>query len=65
MTVTIGLGWWLAPFTVTIAAFALAWWFSRPSNGYGQIVGAMVAVIFFSWAVIVALLAWLIWAILA
>ena len=64
MTVTIGLGWWLAPLTVTFESFALAWWFSRPSNGNGDIVGAMVAVIFFSWAVILALVAWLIWSVL-
>ena len=68
MTITIGLGWWLAPLSVTIAAFALAWYLTdRPSRASGHcrdLVGALFAVLLFGSAVIVALLAWLIWAVL-
>ena len=67
MTITIGLGWWLAPLGVTIVAFSWAWFLDRPgksSTAVGNIVDALQSMFMFGAAIIVSLLAWLIWAVL-
>ena len=67
MTITIGLGWWLAPLGVTIVAVFLAWVLDRPSGpstAVGSIVDALQSAVLFGAAIIVSLLAWLIWVVL-
>jgi hypothetical protein len=57
---TITLGWWVLPLMVTIAAFVAAGSYRpRPSGyGYGDITGALLVMV----ALIVSLIAWLVWA---
>lgn len=61
MTYTIDLGWWLAPLAVTVLAFGWASFMHRPSPNpsYGD---GVVGVFFFGAALIVSLVAWLVWA---
>jgi hypothetical protein len=65
MTFSITLGWWLVPVIVTVGAFvAYAWWESvqKPSGGdYGRIGDAVGGLIVFGGALILALVAWLIY----
>ena len=64
MTFSITLGWWLVPAIVTVCAFgAFALWEAdqKPAGDYGRIGAAMVALIMFGGAVVVALVAWLIY----
>lgn len=65
MTLSVTLGWWLAPSLVTAASFAAAWWkcVRAPDSGGGYFpMGAMMAVFLFPLAAIASLVAWLIWA---
>jgi hypothetical protein len=60
MNLTITIGWWLAPLTVTAGAFCWAFWPERVRSH-----GADIAGIFYvALASIVSLLAWLIWSLL-
>lgn len=68
MTVTIGFGWWLAPLAITLAALVWHRWVHRDdthSFGYGGIGNAFGQLLTFSVALIVSLIAWLIWALAA
>jgi hypothetical protein len=68
MTITISLGWWLAPALIT--ALAVAWALAprdaeRPTGGmlgdFGQVLGLLIRV---PTACAVALAAWLIWSLM-
>lgn len=65
MTFTIEIGWWLAPLTITIAAFVCARIATPPSHagyyGYGNAIAGLFT---YGAALIVSLIAWLIWAVL-
>lgn len=68
MTFAITFGWWLVPALVTVAAFGAAYLAMpsrRPPSGYGDIGGAIVALVEFAAAAILSLIAWLAWAVLA
>lgn len=68
MTVSITLGWWLAPLAVTLLSFGLAWGkcVLVPDSGGGYFpMGALMAVFLFPLAAVVSLAAWLAWALLA
>jgi len=67
MTITLTFGWWLLPLAVTIAAFGWHSWATkenRRTGGYEDIGMAMGQLITFSAALVVSLIAWLIWALL-
>lgn len=67
MTLTIGFGWWLVPTAVTIIAFVYAGFMCRDEGYHGDyaaIGNAMVGLVVYGAAIIVSLLAWLIWAVL-
>lgn len=67
MEITVSLGWWLVPLAVTIIAFgAYITWEVRtvPSYGYGRIGDGIASAILMAAALIVSLIAWLIWAVL-
>jgi len=60
MTFTIAFGWWILPLTITIGSFVLATLCSRSISRvdfYG-----IVALVYNTLAIIVSLIAWLIWA---
>ena len=64
MTFTIAFGWWLIPFSVTLAAFAWhSWvhWGEQSSGGYGAIGYAFGWAVTVAAALIVSLVAWLIY----
>ena len=69
MTFTIEMGWWLAPFAVTVATFIAVTVFNqRTATGGGGLGGAMEAGFHFmfymiGW-VVPSLIAWLVWALL-
>lgn len=67
MEITIGFGWWLAPFAVTVFAFAFAAFMGRDEGSHGDyaaIGNAFVALVVYGAALIASLIAWLCWAIL-
>lgn len=67
MTLTIGFGWWLLPTAVTIIAVVVALYMSREDGSHGDyasIGNAFVALVIYCVAIIVSLIAWLIWAVL-
>jgi hypothetical protein len=63
MTITIGLGWWLAPAFITIALFvAVAWWSAaelQANDRFG--IGALFSLIGYTFAALLSIIAWLIW----
>jgi len=63
MDVTISFGWWLAPLAVTILAFGYAIW-DGPSSARPSYADAVIALIEYGAALIVSLIAWLVWALL-
>ena len=67
MTFSVSLGWWLLPALVTIAAFG--WSTHRqdrsPSGDYGKIGQGIGNAVLHGIALIVSLIAWLVWSILA
>lgn len=68
MTFQLHLGWWLLPFAVTIAAFVWRYWVHKddqPSYGYGRIGAGLGELLTLAAALIVSLVAWLIWALVA
>lgn len=68
MTFTVALGWWIAPTAVTIIAFIIAGFMCRDEGSHGDyaaIGNAFVALVIYGAALIVSLIAWLIWAIAA
>lgn len=68
MSMTITLGWWVAPALVTVLAFALVCWGMsdhRPSGTIGDVAMGIVALVWIAGATIVSLIAWLIWALVA
>jgi hypothetical protein len=67
MTLTLGFGWWLLPTAVTIISFVVALYKGQDEESHGDyasIGNAMVAIVVYGAAIIVSLLAWLIWAVL-
>lgn len=67
MTFTIGLGWWIAPALVTVLALGWALFMSRDEGSHGDyasIGNAFVALVIYGAALIVSLIAWLVWAVL-
>lgn len=68
MTITIGLGWWLLPAAVTVAAFVWRWWLHkgepRTYGGYSGIGDGIGRLLSLFAALTAALFAWLIWALL-
>lgn len=67
MNITIGFGWWLAPMFVTGAA--LGWYLARrprqdAGGYYGSAGTALARLIYFTPALVISLVAWLIWAVL-
>ena len=69
MTVTFGLGWWLLPTAVTIAAFVAVYLFGpkmRPNNGgmFPDVLGGIMELGSYLLAVVASLIAWLLWALL-
>jgi hypothetical protein len=65
MQIMIPVGWWILPLAVTIAAFV--WWNwlhkdDRRSGGYGDIGQGLAQLASLGAALIVSLIAWLIWA---
>lgn len=63
MSVTISLGWWLAPTIVTLAAF-MAGFIACRGDGRSSIADGVIALIIYATATIVSLVAWLVWSIL-
>lgn len=67
MTVYVPLAWWLLPLGVTVAAFGWQWWLhkdERSGSDYGHIGLAMRQAVTFLGAMVVSLVAWLVWAVL-
>jgi hypothetical protein len=66
MTFTVSFGWWLAPALVTALAFA--WSYTKqdrsPAYDYGRIGQGIGNAVLHGMALIVSLIAWLIWAVL-
>lgn len=64
MEYTISLGWWLAPMIITL--IALGWAFAKgdhgAASGYGAIGQGFINAMLFGFAMIVSLVAWLLWA---
>lgn len=67
MNVTITLGTWVFPLAFTITSFVVAWWkgVNRPTGygGYARIGNALVDAFYWVPAVVLSLVAWLIWAV--
>lgn len=65
MTITIGLGWWMIPAAITLAAFLWARWADRSNHqgcyGYAAIGAAMGSLVVYSLALAVSLAAWLVY----
>jgi hypothetical protein len=62
MTFTVGFGWWLLPLAITIAAFAWDWWVHKDevqADGYSVIGQSMGHAITFLMALVISLMAWL------
>jgi len=65
MTFEIKLGWWLVPVAVTLATLIWQWWVHKddpPSYGYGSVGSALGQCLTLAAAIIVSLVAWLVWA---
>ena len=60
--ITITLGWWLLPLTITIGSFVLAI-IKAPQdrNGDWDFFTPFIAAIYLGYALIVSLIAWLVW----
>lgn len=68
MSITIGIGWWIAPTVVTIIAFVFAGYMGRDEGSHGDyaaIGNAFVGLVIYGAATIVSLIAWLLWALIA
>lgn len=58
---TITIGWWAIPAIITIATIIFAFWPQRPTGYGGDIAGAFQMMA----SIIVSLVAWLVWSLLA
>lgn len=67
MTISIELGWWLVPAFVTLIALLVAAWRSDRSytHGLGAVGQAMANAFIYLVAIVVSLVAWLIWSLAA
>ncbi|TIW11279.1 MAG: hypothetical protein E5V66_14030 [Mesorhizobium sp.] len=68
MTISIALGWWLAPAFITVVAFMAARLLGprmRSNGGIGEVVVGLMELLCYGAAAVVSLLAWLIWALAA
>lgn len=65
MDIVIPIGWWVVPLAVTVAAFSIAIAKSddRPTGDYGRIGQGIGNAMLQGVALIVSLVAWLVWAI--
>lgn len=69
MSATITIGWWVVPLAVTVIAFGWAMWRSSKvtrgsSGGFLPDMSVLEDLFYFVPAIVVSLLAWLIWAVL-
>lgn len=64
MTLTLTADWWLLPLFVTFLAFGWALWTDRDNTPGPYGAGAFLSAMLYGAALIVALVAWLIWAVL-
>jgi len=62
MSITLTLGWWILPSAITIAAFFAAWCVIDPNQR--ELTRGLDAVLFGGLALIVSLIAWLVWSVL-
>lgn len=62
---SIAIGWWAIPAFVTIAALYVAFREQPASSGNDYGAGAVIGAMFIMLALIVSLIAWLIWALVA
>lgn len=68
MNITVTLGTWVFPLLITIACIVIAWY--KDSNnktgydptGYGRIGSAAVSAVYWVPAIVLSLVAWLLWA---
>lgn len=67
MTINIALGWWVIPAAVTAIALLIAAWRSDRSysHGLGAVGQAMANAFIFLIAIVISLIAWLIWSLAA
>lgn len=65
MTLTISIGWWIAPMVVTLICFGWATFVGMTDEPDQYGVGSIIALGFYMAVAVVSLLAWLIWALLA
>ena len=65
MTFTINFGWWMLPTALTIALVVYGMKPSEPAYGYGRIGAGLVEGIVLLCGLVVVLIAWLIWALVA
>jgi len=64
MTIHITFGWWLLPFIITFAAFTAAYLTMR-NDPEARMGGPVIWALFNGAAMIVSLIAWLVWSIAA
>jgi hypothetical protein len=62
--VSVHLGWWLLPTAITGASLIIALWMAKPSGrgDYAAIADGFVWLVIMMAALIVSLVAWLLWA---
>src|SRR3546814_513129 len=65
MVITISLGWWIVPATITLATVIFALWPGKAPHGFGNLGDDYVAFALFIMGIIVSLSAWLIWSLLS
>lgn len=65
MSVTIEFGWWLIPTAVTLMSFGMGHWYAiePASTPMGAALDGFLRLVFYGMALIVSLIAWLIWAV--
>lgn len=62
---TIVIGWWAVPLLITLGSLGTVWFWDRaqpPSHGYGAAGAGVISALAFGAALILSLVAWLIWA---
>jgi hypothetical protein len=62
MSMTIELGWWIVPLTLTVVAFGLAFLLMRHEPGVSLAINRVINGFFLALAFIAALAGWLAWA---
>jgi hypothetical protein len=62
MTLAITFGWWLIPAAITLAVVVYGFWPEPATRGWGDLGSAMVGAFRLMAGIILALAAWLVWA---